>query len=574
MRAYSVGMGTVLMHFLKVFFVLLVATIPAPIWAQSALSTPLLTGDFDVSDIDTLIAQNANKPEVAFDLLALKAETQAVAGDFGQAAETTLVMAAFAQRFVDRIEADVPSLYWDAADLYLEVGNREAALEALYSALDALRERAPGPALLSALLGQIANIEDALGRNETAATLRAQAKDAPIPADTPPATRSNDPGFVSIDVYYATDRARTGKGRPARFYGAERGAGLDLGIAEVTIPRTHVPGTIAAPSIFKFEFSEDPAKHVVLQSITPTDADSFFSSMRAGLAERSADDLFVFVHGYNVTFDGAAKRAAQLAYDMDFKGLPVLYSWPSQGATTGYIADTAVVRLSGRRLTLFLEDLVAQSGAKTIHVIAHSMGNRAVTDALELMSLRNAPVGDPIFDQIIFAAPDVDQGLFAQMLPTIRPLAQRLTLYASNQDWALVASRKLHGNAPRAGQGGDDLIEMPAIDTIDMSDLGEDMLAHSYVANDQSAILDIATLFWRNPGPDQRCGMTPDAELNGVWQYERTDCAGQSMLNIVGHLRNTGAVSRAQVRSVLARDFANEPGIAAFENILLEAASD
>jgi len=562
------------MRLLKVIVLCIACATPGALPAQGELSTALLTGEFEADDLDALISENANEPKIAFDLLALKAENLASEGAFALAAETMLTMAAYAQRFPERLDADVPSLYWDAADLYLQGQELENARQAYYAALDALRERAPGPELLSALLRDIANVEESLGDTATAEALRRQAANAPEPADAPPATRSNDPGFVTVEVHYATDRARTGSDRPARFYGADRGTGLELGIAEVTIPRNHVPGTIAAPSIFKLEFAEDPARHVVVQSITPLESQAFFASLREGLAERSADDLFVFVHGYNVTFDGAAKRAAQLAYDMDFKGLPVLYSWPSKGATVGYIADSAVVRLSGRRLMLFLEDLVAQSDARTIHIIAHSMGNRALTDALELIALRNAPIEAPLFDQVIFAAPDVDQGLFAHVLPTLRPLAERLTLYASNKDWALVASRKLHGNAPRAGQGGEDLIEIPVLDTIDMSELGEDMLAHSYVANDQSAILDIATLFWRNPGPNQRCGMQANPVLERVWQYVRAECAGQSMLNIVGHLRNSGALSKQQVQSVLTRDFAGEPGVAAFENILLEAAAD
>ncbi|MEM1317623.1 MAG: alpha/beta hydrolase, partial [Pseudomonadota bacterium] len=72
----------------------------------------------------------------------------------------------------------------------------------------------------------------------------------------------------------------------------------------------------------------------------------------------------------------------------------------------------------------------------------------------------------PPFDQVVFAAPDVDAGLFAAMAETARPLARRMTLYASNNDWALEVSRKLHGNAPRAGQGGDAMLVSSAIDSV------------------------------------------------------------------------------------------------------------
>ena len=32
-------------------------------------------------------------------------------------------------------------------------------------------------------------------------------------------------------------------------------------------------------------------------------------------------DVIIFIHGYNVDFAGAAKRAAQLAYDIQFDGV-------------------------------------------------------------------------------------------------------------------------------------------------------------------------------------------------------------------------------------------------------------
>lgn len=43
-------------------------------------------------------------------------------------------------------------------------------------------------------------------------------------------------------------------------------------------------------------------------------------------------EAFVFVHGFNVPFHEAAKRTAQMAFDMHFEGLPILYSWPSRAS--------------------------------------------------------------------------------------------------------------------------------------------------------------------------------------------------------------------------------------------------
>lgn len=562
------------MRTVRLLILCAVAALPTPSTGQSDVPIEILTGQIDPAQIDSLIAENAGTPAVAFDLLALKAEAEAAAGNPAGAAETTLVMAALADRFADDIAADLPTILQDAADLFLEAGDVPRAIEQLYEAVEALRARAANRALLGDVLHRIAELETRQGNAEAAALLRAHAESLPGPLSAPPSARSADPGFATVDVFYATDRAQTGRTRPARYFGHARDTKLNYGIASVTIPRTHQPGTVAAPSVWRLEFSEDPTKHVMLQSLEPVDPDEFFETMRNSLAARAASDAFVFVHGYNVSFDAATKRTAQMAYDMNFSGVPILYSWPSQGATIGYIPDTAVVRLSGRRLTRFLEDVADRSGATTIHIIAHSMGNRAVTDALELMALRRRPMTDPLFDQVIFAAPDVDQGLFAEMVSTIRPIARRLTLYASEEDWALEASRKLHGSAPRAGQGGIGALNHPDIDTIDMTGLGEDMLAHSYVSNDRSAILDISTLFWLNPDPGVRCGLVPREDATAVWDHKDDACASQSLLNIVASLRNAKAYSITEMRETLSRTFDNQESVKTYESFLLGLAAN
>jgi len=130
-----------------------------------------------------------------------------------------------------------------------------------------------------------------------------------------------------------------------------------------------------------------------------------------------------------------------------------------------------------------------------------------------------------------------------------------LTLYASDQDWALVSSRKLHGNAPRAGQGGSDTLASANVDSIDMSELGEDMLAHSYFADDTSALADMVALFWQNAPPDRRCGLEPRGNGTGpvVWQYRRGSCATSNLIDAMAHLRAAGVSTVAEASQVLQR---------------------
>lgn len=479
---------------------------------------------------------------VFFDLALLRAEVAIQLEDWAEAATLFAQLAQVTAR-TPSVDGDPVELWQRAADAAERAGNLRGARDAWREVLSALADRTPRAETLAHAHDEIARLSEAMGDQPGAEASRAAAQAArAAPERSATKSRSDDPGFRAVDVYYATDRAPTGNPEPTRYFGAGRGDGLNLGIATVTVPNSHKPGLVEAPSIWKLEFAPNPAKHVVLQSVTPLPADSFFGQMQGEFADGAKTEAFVFVHGYNVAFDQAARRAAQIAVDMGYPAVPILYSWPSHGRTLAYVADTAVVRLSGRRLAGFLDDLVDKSGATTIHIIAHSMGNRAMTDALEILALkRQIDSGDdPLFGQVVFAAPDVDAGLFTEMIRTIRPIARRLTLYASEQDWALVSSRKLHGNAPRAGQGGVDTLASADIDSIDMSELGEDMLAHSYFADDNSALADMVALFWRNAGPERRCGLEKAGAATGgpqTWRYRRDQCQVDQMLTAMAHLR-------------------------------------
>jgi esterase/lipase superfamily enzyme len=510
-------------------------------------------GDIDaaIRMVETALAQ-ADDPRLTEDLLARGADLLSRAGRHGEAAAMRLrLVERVAQREGEALglasgalSPELIPLLADAARDHERAGERILAVELLDRALGIARAAGLADAaepLIEQLSALGAALDDAAGeRAET--IIAAHRETARRLAEETSRSIFLDPekAFSTVTVYYATDRAREGK-LPNDFYGGGRGQ-LELGTATVSIPENHRPGQIEKPSVWTLDFREDPERHVVLLSVTPDADDAVFSRMRDHVRETGSEEAFVFVHGFNVPFHEAAKRTAQMAYDMNFDGLPILYSWPSRGSIMSYIADTAVVNLSGRRLSLFLEDLVAQSGATRIHLIGHSMGNRALTDALELFALRHrGPM--PAFDQVLFTAPDLDAGLFAEMMHTMRPAANRITLYASDRDWALAVSRQLHGDSPRAGQGGRGIVHMADIDSIDMTDIGDDMLKHSYFANNPSALTDILSLFWRDAPPDQRCGMTLAEGDNGAyWQYSPSACDTETLLPTLSFLRR-GAIS-------------------------------
>jgi esterase/lipase superfamily enzyme len=499
--------------------------------------------------------ENEPSPDLAayFDLNDLRLELLMDAGEGTAAADLASGLATIADANREQLDRDPLRYTKLAAQLFEETGNFRQALRMLEAEAALRLDAGQTGKLLARVYEDMERLSLARGDTASAEKFAGQMESALAPAET--GNRgAGDAGFSEVDVFYATDRARSGNNDPDDFYGYERGD-LEYGIVTVSIPSNHVPGAIEAPSIWRLEFGPKPTKHVMVRKIDPLEKTSYFAEMRAKVSQSKRNEAFVFVHGFNSRFDAAAKRAAQLAYDMNYSGVPILYSWPSAGKTFNYVADTAVVRLSGRRLSTFLEELHAKSGAKTIHIVAHSMGNRALTDALELLALRtNAKEGStPMFGQLFFAAPDVDAGLFQEMMRTIRPLAQRLTLYASEADWALAASRKLHGDAPRAGQAGDSILSGQFFDTVDMSNLGEDMLAHTYFANDSSALADIVSLIWLNPGPGQRCGLNQIREVGekSTWKYQKGACLDRKLVGLISRLWNSGTVTADNIHDLV-----------------------
>ncbi len=177
------------------------------------------------------------------------------------------------------------------------------------------------------------------------------------------------------------------------------------------------------------------------------DEESFFDQLRFKIGASPSQSAFVFIHGYNVTFEDAVLRTAQISYDLKYDGAAILYSWPSQGTLWGYSRDEANVAWSISHLDQFLRDIKDRTGIKEFHLVAHSMGNRALLGALERISLRE-PTKQPMFNQIVLAAPDVDAGEFkTTYAKAVDECSQQATLYCSATDRALLASLKVHGYA-------------------------------------------------------------------------------------------------------------------------------
>jgi esterase/lipase superfamily enzyme/nucleoid DNA-binding protein len=320
----------------------------------------------------------------------------------------------------------------------------------------------------------------------------------------------DDSGKLAIvRIFFGTDRRLDEGAAVEDLFGSLRGDGTTYGVCDVNIPPEHRLGRMERPHWWKFEFSENVARHIVLLEVSPLDPVDFASSLKKRVDDSAERDVLVFVHGYNVTFGEAARRTAQLAYDLPFSGAPVLFSWPSDGKVERYLGDCDDAAWSVPHLEEFLNNVIAWSGATKINLIAHSMGGLALVNALVAMAGRQK--GRTLFNNIILAAPDIDRDIFvSQILPqmTGSRLSMRTTLYASSHDRALQVSRKIRGPIPRAGEGGEDIVVAEGLDSIDASRVPTDLLGHGYFASTKDLLIDIYHLLANNLPPSNR-GLRP-----------------------------------------------------------------
>jgi esterase/lipase superfamily enzyme len=318
--------------------------------------------------------------------------------------------------------------------------------------------------------------------------------------------QAGKPNYAIVPVFYVTDRRDTGNSDPVLRYASDgsHSAELTRGICEVSIPAIHVTGTLESPSWWELEFRPDPNRHVMLKTIEPLGIDPFYQKLDATLQAAPTKEAVVFIHGYNNNFAGAARQAAQLTYDLHIDGAaPILYSWPSKNNMFAYTEDEETVQWTSFHLQQFLEELSQRTNAAKVHIVAHSMGNRALATALQVIAAKRQGAQKPLFHQLVLAAPDIGAetlNLFAQ---AIRPVTERITMYASANDDALLLSKIIHGG-PRAGEKGQFLLIAPGVDTIDASAARTDFLGHEYFSNSGSIIDDMHKILASGTPPDLR----------------------------------------------------------------------
>ena len=325
----------------------------------------------------------------------------------------------------------------------------------------------------------------------------------PHPRARPPREAERDAGYCW--VWYGTDRSPVYQHHVLKGYSGRRAKDVHYGAVVVRTPRGHEIGSVGRNWWRRLWSGIDD--RLIEGELTPLSADQFWSAV-AQFSSASAEferSSLVYIHGSNVTFSAAVLRAAQIGFDLKVRGAVGLFCWPSAGRIQDYPVDEATIEASEPAITQFFVGFVERSGSARVSVIAHSMGNRAL--------LRSAAriVGDAgratriKFFRCVLAAADVDQDHFQNLALAYADVAARTTLYISDRDVALRASRWLH-TYPRVGFAPPVLV-FPGIDSVHVADVDLTLLGHGYVAACRSVLYDMHAVLHQNTAPDDRVGL-------------------------------------------------------------------
>jgi esterase/lipase superfamily enzyme len=356
----------------------------------------------------------------------------------------------------------------------------------------------PYAAINAALRAAVDHIEN---RRDDVRLLRRQARSAATEfaphAGALPATPEERPG-EEVTVWFASNRELNGRNFMGR-----RGTRVLYGRCFVFVPRDRPVGALEWPRGLLGHH------RVSLSGVDLLEANAFWNLLTQESSRLDTRDRqgLVFLHGYCTKFEDAARRTAQLKVDLGHLGPAAFFSWPSLGKKIGYSNDEAAIEGSEAAIQTFLTDFARRSGVTAVHIIAHSMGNRALLRAMASIAERAAARSNVRFGQLILAAPDVDTELFVNLASAYSKLAARTTLYVAENDQALGLSGFGH-RAPRAGRAPPVTL-VAGVDTINVTKVNLGLVGHGYATELRPVLTDMHDLIHQGTEPERRFGLRP-----------------------------------------------------------------
>ncbi|MDE1994703.1 MAG: alpha/beta fold hydrolase, partial [Rhizobiaceae bacterium] len=246
-----------------------------------------------------------------------------------------------------------------------------------------------------------------------------------------------------VPIFLATSRQQTGNAQQP--YSAQRSLTLNLARYDIGIPANRRVGTVSTGGP-----NPDPKRNfAVVSSSTIDGRRKFIEQMNAALDRLPPEnrEIFIFVHGYNNNVSESLYRTAQIVNDFGVQSVPLSYAWPSAAAIPLYVfdRDSSIFARDGLADTIAM---AAETKAKDVVLVGHSMGAFVVMEALRNLAMLGKRAYFSRLGGVVLAAPDIDVDVFESQAHDIGVLPHPFTIIVSQRDRALSVSRFLVGGHP------------------------------------------------------------------------------------------------------------------------------
>lgn len=274
-------------------------------------------------------------------------------------------------------------------------------------------------------------------------------------------------------LLYATGRQKSLGNAPGDFYTTERSLVVHLGEAQISVSRPDITwrqarelALLKAPARdYPIQVSGVTEYGILERSVTPyldpgplatppaSATAQFTREVNRRLGRTGQKDVYIYVHGYKVTFDNPVLVAAEMWHFMGYEGVFIAYSWPATPEATAYVGDVDTAMGMARNLRELVRTLETETEAERIHIIGYSAGTRLVSRTLEQMALLNRDRSQGAYrygsrlENVFLVSSDVDRSVFgAYLADGILEVSRHLIIYASEKDEALKISEAITGH--------------------------------------------------------------------------------------------------------------------------------
>jgi esterase/lipase superfamily enzyme len=258
-----------------------------------------------------------------------------------------------------------------------------------------------------------------------------------------------------MPVYFATNRDHTN-----RYFGANERTELSYGIAHVGMggEQTGWPQLLRAstdglrPDPLPLRLVDSPQSLPAKATRDPAD---WLKHLDQSTRRTRSRDVVIYVHGAKVEFFHSCAFAAELAHFSGRDLTPVAFDWPTHPEVYSYLlrVDLAHGIHSAKRLADLVRLVAEDTNTRRIHLVSWSAGARVLSRAMVHLAAGDAENVRARYriGSCVFAASDVPEKDFIERLPAIHGLSERVTVYQSDEDGALVWASRLMGGGKRLG---------------------------------------------------------------------------------------------------------------------------